>query len=340
MTSTERIAIDLVNWQNKNHQEIIEDIASFGLEAGKRPWEKRINPVAVSLADFSKLINKDSQNLEDIAALGVYQWASEDLPAVKIWTKSLPPLSKEILDGMLPFADFNPGTVMVWISPPLEGIYKETRMVVYQTIEVNNEKYLFFRAICGDQTETECLKIAQELFFLAQPDKNFSGLVVDLEQLRASPLELMLPKDETFTGFLSKIINMPKVWRAIANGEDLQEKKRALEPAEQIVQRNHQRITHAKTFDEQWEIGIRIERALQEKMGITLQSGACGTLYSNLSRSPLTELLWRGSLNRSLGSGRETSKFIHNCGACGKSLKRYMSKGDCCPYCGGTYEGC
>jgi len=339
MSSVERLAIDISGWQGKRPGEITQDAASFALEAGRRPLEKRINTAAVSVAEFEKLVKNDGRNPEDIATFGVYQWARESSAKIKIWTNSSPPTKNEILDGMFPFTDFNPGKVMVWLSPPLEGAYEESRIIIYQIIEVNNEKYLFLRGLCGNQTTAECLKIAQNLLPFVQltgnPDK-----ITDREQLRATPLSLLLPPNETYTGFFRQIINLPKVWAVIAQGEDLKEKKRLLSVAEQVVQRYYPLITKARTFDEQLRIGLILENTLARGLGSPLQSGPCGLLYSELSaRSLMREVLGVDLLNRRFSAG-EGSKFIHNCGACGQSLKRYMSKGDRCPHCGGTYEGC
>ncbi len=341
MTSIEqRFAIDISNWQTKRVETIIQDTASFVLEAGNRSLEKRINPGVVSLTEFAFLLKKDSLDPEDIATVQIYRWANKNSPAIKIWTKSPSPTTSGIFEEILPFTDLNPGSVMIWLSSPLEGTYKESRIVVYQAVEINGQKYLFFRAICGTQNTDECLNIARQLSFFQDSDKNFDQ-ITGPEHLRATPFSITIPPNETFTGFLRRFIDLPKVWETISKGEDLKEKKQALEEAGEIVQKNYQTITTALSFDQQWEIGRRLEESLQEKMGFGLKAGACGVLYSSLLyNSPLTELLQRGSLVYSSKIGGEKSKFIHNCGACGKSLKRYMSKGDRCPYCGGTYEGC
>lgn len=340
MSSVERYAINISNWKGKRPIPVVDDLASFGLEAGRTSWEKRINPVVVNLNDFGLgLIKEGSRDPEDIATGRIFQWAKETPPAIKIWTESSSPVNQEILEGMASFADFNPGRLMIWISPPTKGIYKESRIVIYQPIEINGEKYLFLRGLCGGQSAGECLEIASELLPFTTPGT--LNRITDPEQLRATPLSLSLPPSETYTGFFRQYIDSPEVWRAIAQGEDLREKRRALAVAEEIVRNNYHRIVLAKTPEEQYLVGSAIERQLARGLGYTLQSGPCGRLYSDMSvTSLLNEVLSSGTLGAVSFLKGEGSKFIHNCGACGHTLMRLMSRGDHCPYCGGTYEGC
>lgn len=334
MPSVERLAIDLYKWSSKSPTYIREDAASFFIESGKRFLERRVNPVVIRVADFGKLVKDNVSSPEDEATWRVYQWAKKAEPTAKIWTHSSNPNTEEILDNFLPFSDFNPGRAIIWISPPLEGVYKESRIAIYQTIEVNNEKYLFFRAICEDQNKAECLGSAKKLFSFTDPKEDLTQ-VLDAEQLRSTPLPLLIPPTETFSSFFEKIFDMPEVWKSIARGEDIEEKKRALRVVGGIIQENYSKIVGAKSDLQRQLLGVAIEQEIIRRTGYSLQSGACGMLYSDLfSRSILTSF----GLRSSQIEGR--AKFIHNCGVCGKALNRHMCKGDHCPYCGGVYEGC
>lgn len=340
MLSTERYAISLDNWGQKKPDQIGKDVASFALEAGKRPLEKRVNPVILETSAFGSLTKSESKEAEDIATGRILQWANNDTPAMEIWTEGAAFSEKETLEGLLSFADLNPGTVMIWISPPAARKYSESRIVIYQTININSQKYLFFRAICSEYSDEECLKIAQELSGFISPGTILSS-IGDTKTLRATPLPLSLPKNKSYTGFFGEFVNLPGVWEAIAKREDIREKIKALAVAEGIVETNYKSITEAKSYLDYWVVGSRIEKLLEEKMNFALRSGPCGGLYSDLSFSSLAGVFGVEISAKNYLKGSEgTRKFIHNCGACNRELKRYMSKGDRCPYCGGTYEGC
>lgn len=339
MPIKERLAIDVSNWQGKPSNQIHQEVASFVLEAGDRPLGQRVNPVVLDNSVFGGLVKENSAGAEDVATERIFQWANNDTPATEIWTEGAAFSEKETLEGLLSFADLNPGTVMVWISPPAAKKYSESRIIIYQTININSQKHLFFRAICSEYSDEECLKIAQELSVSISPGTILSS-ISETETLRATPLPLSLPKNKSYTGFFGEFVNLPGVWEAIAKGEDIREKIKALAVAEGIVETNYKSITEAKNYFDYWVVGSRIEKLLEEKMNMTLKSGPCGGLYSD-SPSPLRGIFGVEIFARNYShTGEESSKFIHNCGACGRELKRYMSKGDHCPYCGGTYEGC
>lgn len=333
----ERIAIDLGHWQNKKPEVIIQDTASFVIEASKRPLEKRINAGVVKVTEFGNLVKRESLNPEDTATWRIFEWAREDSSSLIIRTKSSSPEEEEILKTMQDYLDINPQTMVLWISPSLKGHYQESRIVVYQTIEANHEKYLFFRTICGQQSETECLNIAKKLLASSDQTLKTPNSITNVDQLRSTPLLFLIKGKESWINYLSRFIDMPAVWKAIAEGEDLRAKKEALVVAQQVITENYQGIIGSH-YSGQLAVGVKIERDLQEKMGIILQSGPCGMLYSDLNRQGWATIVPLDIENFSYSE--EETKFIKNCGACGKELNRYMAKGDRCPYCNGIYEGC
>lgn len=336
MLTTERIAINLGNWKNKEPEAITSDLASFAGEASTESIERRINAGVVGLKKFECLLQQNSQDPEDIATRQIYQWAQQDSPSLRITTCSTSPSDREILESMQDCLDINPQTMVLWLSPPLENHYKESRIIIYQTIEVNGKKFLFFRAICGKQTAKECLAIAEHLLQSSSQAEKTPDTITNPEKLRATPFLFLISGEESWINYLSRFIDMPAVWKTIANGEDLRNKGKALVIAQNIVDQNYQKIIYARSFEE-WTVGVKIEQALQKGLGITLQSGPCGTLYSDLNR-PWATIIPLGINN--LFSSEKKAKFIKNCGACGKELNQYMTKGDRCPYCNGVYEGC
>lgn len=335
-------AIDIGNWKGRTRNQVHQDIASVALEAAAdKPLSQRVNSVILEASAFGGLIKEKPANAEDIATKKIFLWAEKDIPATEIWTKSSPPGEKELLNSLCSFADLNPETVMVWLSPPIEKKYDEARLVIYQTIKVNGQKYLFFRAICSKHTTEECFEIARKLRPFVSP-KEAPTLIANGEQLTATPLPILIPEKQSFSGFFRQFINLPEVWKAIAEGKDLKGKIEALEKTRGIVNSHYQSIIQANTFRQQWSIGAEIEQLIQREMQLTLRSGPCGELYSNLTSTSIFGIFGVeiNAQNLPVSLGSEGGKMIRNCGACGKALNRYMKKGDRCPHCHGVYEGC
>jgi len=333
--SQERIAINLRNWRGKSTEEIVQDLASFPIESADLPSEKRISVTVLKLSSFAKLINPLSQSAEDIATTKIYMWAKDANPQVQIWLDSNEPSEKEILQEMKTLIDFNPGQLIIWLSPAEKGVYDESRIGIYQVVLVNNEKYLFFRSLCGNQYLDKCSVIAKRL------TRNSVEIIIpeelsDPRLLRACPISIYVP-GKSLLGYLKSAIEIPNVWQAISNGEDIDKKINSTAVVSAFLTgKVEAQIEEAQLFNQQVIIGAWIEKELQERLNITLKPGSCGVLYSSLTISPLTQILG----NRESVSLESGAKFVKNCGNCGTPINARISKGYVCPHCGGVYEGC
>lgn len=317
--NSERIAIDLNNWKDKTSEEIRQDLASFPIESANLPIEKRVSVVAIKLSSFEKLVNPSSKSPEDIATKKIYGWAEKIKPAIEIWTDSPTPNESEILSGMKSFIDFNPGEIMVWLSPAEKGIYEESRIGIYQVISVNKEKYLFFRSLCGTQDTEQCKGIVTRL--LPYSDKE-AGIpeFIDPAITRATPIAVEIPGESLIDFLGSKIPDMPLIWEAILKGEDLKMKIKTISVvSELITEESTNQIKETNCFYRQIELGAFLEKELQRKLNISLKSGSCGILYSHLNHF-ITPIL----------SGATESPSRRHCGKCGKH--GYFSPGEICPY--------
>lgn len=311
-------AIELSSWQkDKTLDQITADLASFSIEAGKTSPEKRINPVAISLESFGNLVKKNSLDLEDQATETIYNWAQTTRPSVRLWLNELS--EKNVLVSMKDFVDVNPGNLCVWISPPLSGYYQESRVAVYQVVEANNQKFLFFRNICGSLSPEECYRLALGLKKFS-PNENF--IVNDPELLRSSPLLLDVP-GSSFLSFLSENIPGMSSWEEVKKGKDIDEKVNALKVASGILDEStYVAISRAMTLEEQILIGRSIEIRLQERLGKGFSASSCGALYSG-------ETTFLGLLGIKTKVISEKTQRKH-CGKCGKY--GYFLDGETCPY--------
>ncbi len=310
--------LDIDHLKNNSPETIRRYAVYFSREARNAPLPHRVNPVVMNGEEFRKLVDPDSELSTSMATTKIYEWFKQDIPAIKLRTKSLRPSPEEILEALVPFVDQNPHSLMVWISAKGE-VYQEVRLNIYQTIEVNGEKYLFFWGIPTLHTDQECLKFAKRL---EQHSADQARTTDDVENLRVNPLSLWIPKETSLTAFLSGQIDLPEVWKAIANRkiilETIDDLKRGFCL---ITPERYLRIKMAQTEIEKARIGWELQEAIKATYRIELLSDAHGPLYAN----PDFFLLRQLGLGLQVGmerlispmKGEIMSERVH-CGGCGE----------------------
>jgi len=318
------IGLNTRNWKEGfggpiTREKITEQSIYFSREARQSPTKERTNPVVVSFSDFTKLVKTESILSTDIATTKIYDWAREQVPAIQIWTSSPTPTTEEVLKELVSLSDFNTGSSMVWISPKGE-VYAEARINIYQTIEVNGKKYLFFWGIPTQHTDQQCFGFYRKLTALASeiPEVQITN---DAEDLRINPIPLQIPPDESFTSFFAKQIPLFDVWGSVANGQIIQKTIEEFAVGRPIIWAEYEAIMEAKTEYERRLVGARIENALQRQLAITLCPYAHGDLNSNFLANPsgINSLFTTGRLLSPLSN--ETSKERVHCGKCGQYQK-------------------
>ena len=319
--------LEIRNWQENPEERkgpadletIAHQVVCFFREARKAPLQNRINPIAISLKEFSHLVKPNSDLSTNIATTAIYEWAKQDPPSIKIWTETNPPAVEEILEAIYCFRDSNPESIMIWISPK-GRVYVEARINVYQTIEVNGSKYLFFWGIPSPHSDEECLEFSHKLLPYIKGEKTLY-FTNDVEELRINPLPLWVPAARSLTTFLNQQISLPEAWQAIASGQPIIDTLRELPEGKALVLERYEKIINAKTEAERRWVGSDLELAGQRRLNIALRRNAHGALYSSLFSdipdfSFLDETGRLPQTTENLGS----EKRIH-CGGCGRYEK-------------------
>lgn len=312
------IGLDLRNYvegesKTKSQDEIAWDVAYFSREARKAPFVERTNAIVINLDKFGGLVNPKSNLATDLATSEIYEWAKKIAPSISFSADTPSPSTQDLLNKMLPLVDFNPRSVMVWISPKGE-IYQEARINVYQVVEVDGQKYLFFWSAPSSNTDEECLTFSQNLsrFTATEPP-----VIEDVEVLRISPLPVQIPQGETLTGFLAGQIPLSGVWEQIASGQIIKDTVTEFATVRKLVLSEYGQIISQKNEYQNRVVGARLEMAVKEMLNIELRSGVHGSLNENaLSEFGVNSLMTTGRLF-SEGTSLSSREQVH-CGACGE----------------------
>lgn len=369
--SAERFALNAYNLRPLEgeflvayHSRFVSDIASAIVEMGEKA-EDRTNPVAVPLNSFQGLADRSKRlrneaaidraenrvtenllsNFQNLPLLFSIQtdFPSQEVPEKIIWQQLIPAwptINQQISETIL------------WISPPSEERGKkgshEARFCFYFKGLVNNKPHIIIIAVCGKQTAEECLSLASQLNW--NHGDNSVDIPEDEQQLREKPLLLFFPKGKVWQNLAEKFGNQT-VFEAIEKGKCFENKLEALEIAQEVYQKTQNKLLKAKTAGDYFWAGVEIERSILYSRKPLFSISSCGESYLDaLTSNPqytnpfggqfwgINSLMLRNTLLYS--SGGERGKLIRNCGACGRALNRYMTKGDTCPYCGGVYQGC
>lgn len=118
---------------------------------------------------------------------------------------------------------------IAWVSPPYQGLYPVSKIIVSEIKQINGAKRLFNRAIILDIDARQCLELGQRLTrfsfykpFLASP-----------EDLRATPIVLDTRRD-SLVSILEYVIADTRQIDMIRNGRDIITKQVAIYEAGRV----------------------------------------------------------------------------------------------------------
>ena len=139
------------------------------------------------------------------------------------------------LIGQREFAAFNqvqnwavdsPEGLAFWLSPPHELRTGQTKLVVYEISELDGQKSLLNRMLLFDINYSDSLRIANEI---ARAFGNTSHFT-DSEEVRSNTIfSSFNMKQDVWLGIITKIINNPRQWSMLENGEDIAIAQRTIE---------------------------------------------------------------------------------------------------------------
>ncbi|MCL4366145.1 hypothetical protein M1437_02865 [Patescibacteria group bacterium] len=211
VSERERTAIaNIRGWQNTVPEQFVEELASLSQETNRipDPYTYLISPQGELFSPTANCLVKDDKAMDKTSPLGQLEYQA--VLATEQWAAS----SSE--------------GVSVWISPPKANVYPTSKIIIQEIQYEDGVKKVFNRAIVLDCNEEECMRFAWNLTSFSQNKPVFK----DVDQIRAVPL--ILNTDKPWIDILEKLIDAPKAWAMIRNGEDKQYKKEALKQATEV----------------------------------------------------------------------------------------------------------
>lgn len=311
-----------------NERGLISDVGALATEVGKdRPTEERVFKTLEAVVN-GQIVNFPVNKQKDVREM-----FENDSPESTAGMK----IAQFLLDEP-------EGTMFAWLSPK-GGIYEyeEARIRVGVVKRKIGFKILESYGIPVDFDNEKMVNIFYRLQEFSDKEPQSPTSPDDLRDkiVIFSPSENN--KNRTnWLDFLDLKEVLPElkiVWQAIKRGGvaefNRRAKREAREEVENVLQKNEVNIyLHEQ---DAVRIGAQIERGMIDR-GWGMVSMVCGMLNSDLlNQSSL--LLSVNVIGGRISIGIEMGKFVKNCGQCGKSINKVISKGYQCE-CGGVYKGC
>jgi len=199
----------------------------------------------------------------------------------------------------------------LWFSPPYPNVYPVSKIIIQQSLYVNEVKTVINRAVVLDEDGDKLIEIANLL--LGQNYQTFT-------QLRSNPV---FPTEEEFDQWFKKLSFYTSQTSKISEGVDLTSKTEK----------------YASIAEIKNSIRVHGEDRLFNTLYKQAQSqGFIGNLPD--SCPILLKTAFSAVVDNSLIIYSDESKYVKNCGNCGIAIEASITKGYRCKSCGGEYKGC
>ncbi len=168
------------------------------------------------------LIDQDGDLFSPSALLKVKRSISTTLRVGVLEAQALGVISKWARDEQ--------AGAIAWLSPPEEGIYPVSKVIISEIERVNGVKRILNRAIVLDIDGEECLDLGQRLsgYSTNRP------FLTHLDQLRSTPI-IMDTKNKTWIEIMEEVMPSSFLWKSVRRGDEVVAKQEALAQAQAIL---------------------------------------------------------------------------------------------------------
>lgn len=288
------------NWRNKPLAQIIEEMASWSMETRRitDPYEFAINKQRELVSP------QTGDKILEVVERQRYAYSLGEQEYQAIYS-----LQQDLIKGG--------HSQWVWISPPEEGIYKETKVIFSNIEKKGSQEVLSNRAIILDDfSYLDCLRLATDLNHYSQNPKEYSNK----DSIRSRPItiDVVDPNWRELLRGLVKTSQMEQAISAVESGDDIKAKQETLVIAEQLAK---------QLFDGQNRI------TAQEVFSALDENGVLGGFGSSCPKIVFGTFLLGSAV---LGG----EYFCRRCGACGAEINQVVRPGERCPKGCGAVRKC
>lgn len=219
---------------------------------------------------------------------------------------------KIIYENLYSWAKDNESGLSAWVSPPTEGLFPGTKIILHEIVKKGREKYVLNRAILADIDAQKALDIAnlfsahsvnpREKYF--DPEKVRSKLFTIKEGLGVIDL-------------LNLFVDDPELIEQIKSGQDILGREEILQKAQEYSVKMKAGVSPVDLYN---------NMVSDDFIGSYDISCPTGGSFSNYI------------MGHSIVSGEY--KHVKNCGKCGVYIDKLIKKGYKCSSCNGEYLGC
>lgn len=214
---------------------------------------------------------------------------------------------------------------IIWISPSGgRSKYEKSALVVGVVKSLENGVELECRGIPVNYDPDECLEIARRIMEWSGYERED---LKDPENLRENALAFVPAKNESWIDFLGRAIDLPEVWRAIRQNDELRRKR----TIETVVTEVLGRVVAGIRIRDPVVVGARFEREMRKEGYGLMAGGAHG-----MSNEAVLGMRSSGAFNHIYNMGEVRAEVVNRngqryCSVCGVRLAEGVTV---CPKCG------
>jgi hypothetical protein len=220
-----------------------------------------------------------------------------------------------VYDSLYSWANNRKEGLAVWISPPVEGLFPSTKIILHEITKRGGERAVLNRAILADINTGGIIDIANRF---SLHSINQEVVYSDSESVRS---HLFIMKEgQSVVDLLNLFVDDPDLIEQVKSGQDLKGREKVILAANKYATKMKSGATPTELYESMVEDGF-IGR-------------------HDISCPPGTTLFSELTLNNSAILGEGEYKYVKNCGNCGVAIGKLIGKGYRCPSCNGEYKGC
>ncbi|MDO8639183.1 MAG: hypothetical protein Q7R43_06415 [Candidatus Daviesbacteria bacterium] len=220
---------------------------------------------------------------------------------------------KIVYENLYFWAKDNESGLSAWVSPPTEGLFPSTKIILHEIVKRGREKFVLNRAILADIKAEEAVDIAN---IFTAVSVNPEEVYLDPEKVRSKLF--VIKEGMSVIDLLNLFVEDPELIEQIKSGQDISGRTEILQKAKEYSARIRAGTSSADLY-----------RDMINDSFIGGYNISCPTTAPSFSEYSAGHSIIFSEYKR-----------VENCGKCGVTIGKLIRKGYHCKSCGGEYQGC